>query len=501
MNIRRGLSTISLVVLIATAEGFVVAAAMNRWGAVSVLLLIIVVSACCSLTQSLSQAAEKLWALKQQWRWWHGCWLVLFLSGLVFRTRDVANIRDSPIDLWATYRIVLVGVVALVLIARLVDGKTWWLRSLWTFPICAISLYTVFSVASALWSVYPAWTLYKSLELFVDFMLVSAIVTEVRWSAPLFKSLFDWTAVMCIACIASVWLGVLFWPEKAVFREVGTLGVQIEGVFPAISPNGVGDIGAIIAIICCNRLLTRRPGVTKALYGVLLAVSLITLAVSQARSPIIGFVTAAAFVLLLTKHIGTIGFLSVVTVLLASLTKAGDILWEYIQRGQTPEAFQSLSGRVDWWSFGWQKILESPVIGHGSYAGARFLALSELGETSTSSIHNTYVEILLGTGFLGLILFLAGLAGIWFVIVRALTGLALSSTEQLLTVEATALLAYGIIRSFFTSALIWHPDLPFLQVLGFSLFLRSRFNAMNCRPVVHTATLPRRPRPHAVAIR
>lgn len=110
------------------------------------------------------QMVKKINVLARQLTWWHGLWLLVFSSSLVFRMRDLAAIRETAVDAWAVYRITLVCVTALFLAARLALRQTEWLGSLFKGLVGTLAIYSLVSVVSTLWSVYPAWTLYKGLE-------------------------------------------------------------------------------------------------------------------------------------------------------------------------------------------------------------------------------------------------------------------------------------------------------------------------------------------------
>jgi hypothetical protein len=75
---------------------------------------------------------------------------------------------------------------------------------------------------STVWSVFPSWTLYKSLEYLVDITCLAAIVTLIR-SAHGYKAFLDWSWTLCGLLVGSVWLGVLLWPSLALQAEQGTL--------------------------------------------------------------------------------------------------------------------------------------------------------------------------------------------------------------------------------------------------------------------------------------
>ena len=124
---------------------------------------------------------------------------------------------------------------------------------------------------------------------------------------------------------------------------------------------------------------------------------------------------------------------------------------EFLRRGQNTQLLESLSGRVDWWEFGWEQFLKQPWIGLGAYTG-RFEVLAKLGEIETSSIHNTYLEALLNVGVVGILPLIAALLGSWYQLMRTLRRYRYDSPERQLALEAVGVLSVLTVRSFFTTA-------------------------------------------------
>src|SRR6202040_3474536 len=52
-------------------------------------------------------------------QWWHWLWLIIFVSGLVFRKRSAAEGMEAPVDTAAAFRIGTVGFVGSVLLVKL----------------------------------------------------------------------------------------------------------------------------------------------------------------------------------------------------------------------------------------------------------------------------------------------------------------------------------------------------------------------------------------------
>lgn len=412
-------------------------------------------------------ALPSLAGLGRRLRWWHLLWCLLFLSSLVFRVRTFADVNSNPFDFWSLYRAGLVGVVGVVLLGLESVGRLRFLPSLFRGLLGLLAAYALFSLVSTAWSVHRPWTLYKSLEYLVDVSLLAAILDRVR-SAQAFKALFDWTWTLLWAMAASVWLGLFIWPG-AVTRSVGNLGLQIQGVLPAISANGVGELGAVLGVVSLVRLLDRGPN--RHLHVVLFTVAMATLILAQSRSPLAGFLLAVPIILFATRRVGVIMFISLALPAVLLLTRAGEILWRYVLRDQGTALFLSLSGRTDWWELAMASFSARPLVGLGAYAGTQFAVMSQVSR-EIASIHSTWVQALVDTGILGALLLTLVVGGAWVIGLKTLRRLDRTGIEHRLLTEALAVLAVLTVRSVFTSTFIWHPSLPFLLVLGYIEYLR-----------------------------
>ncbi len=438
---------------------------------------------------ALSQAARNFSALRKQLAWWQALWLLLFLSGLIFRQRDAQDIKAAPLDLWAAYRISLVSITALALFVRLVFRQTEWTRSLFRGLVGALAVYSLVCVASTLWSVYPAWTLYKSLEYLVDVALIAAILATVR-SAQTYKTLFDWTWMLLGGLLIAVWAGAVVWPEEAWLPTNGLLRVRLAGVLPLLDQNSVGEFAAYLAIVALTRLHFSNCFGERTFYRLIFAFGLITLFFSQTRVAIAGFVVAALLVLFLCKRarLSSLFVLLPILVLTAAVllltTNVGDFLWAFWTRGETPEMLQSLSGRLTTWEFGWKMFQEQPLTGYGAYAGGRFVVVQD---PTGAGVLNSYVEVIVGTSIWGLCPLLLALAGSWWFLIKSLADFSYPCLKRQLAVEAVGVLTIVTARSFFTDLLIWHPAMAFLATMGYAEFLRRQRCEMHT-PSLHGRT-------------
>jgi O-antigen ligase len=313
--------------------------------------------------------------------------------------------------------------------------------------------------------------LYKSIEYLVDLGLIAAIVTAVR-DIETVKTLIDWTWLLLTVLLLSVWFWVVVLPEEAILQNIGLLGLQIHGVWPALETNGVGELGAILGIVAFVRLLFSNNNNSRLIYFLVLVFSFSTVIFAQSRSPLTAFILAIPVVLFISKRIGGLALAIVTAIILLFSTSASEPIWEYFQRGQKDREFESLSGRTTLWNVGWELVREQPFTGYGAYAGARFTGIVERMGTGGSSILNTWMEILLGVGFPGLLLTTTAFLGIWVILCRNAWQNINSGSVHRLGVELLGILTIISVRSMFSPQVIWHPPITFLVVVGYAEFVR-----------------------------
>lgn len=433
------------------------------------------------LPASLNQAVTRLTGLRKRLNWWHCLWLVVFLSGFQFRDRDVQQITTTAVDSGAAYRIAFMAITACGLGASLAFRKIPRLGPWFKGLLGLMATYALVSAASTLWSVYPAWTLYKSFEYLLDVILLVVILAAAR-SPRGYKTLLDWTWTLIGLLVALVWLGALVWPSEALQPSRGLISVQLNGVMPQVAANGVGELGALLSLIALSRLLLRRFGDSgRAFYWLLLAVGLATMIIAQTRSAVIGFMVGLVLLLYFSKRVGTVFILLAMVVLLASVANLGGLAKEYLRRGQSDELLDNLSGRTIWWDAGWDVAVKNPWLGAGAYT-SRFTVLAKMGEREASSLHNTYLETIVGVGIIGLIPLVAAILGAWTILLGTVWREAGSSLDRQMAVEVLSVLGLITSRSFFTTSFVLHPDLVSLAVLGYAALLQQRRDRVSYRP-------------------
>jgi len=435
---------------------------------------------------SLHVISRYLPALVSQLTHWNVAkllWLLLLLSSLTFRVRSSLDVVANPFDRAALLRIGLVGSAALILVLVTLAGKNDLLSPLVSGPFALLTIFGLTNIASTAWSSYPAWTLYRSIEYFVD-ASAAAYVAYYAKNLEKIREIFNWSWLLISTILISVILGALYAPERAIVRGLGVIGFSLEGVFPAVARNSVGQFASIIVLVSFVRLLSRND--QKLLNITLLLLSLVLLIIAQTRSAILPVLVAVPLLLILTRHWRTLLILAVVAMAIILLSSTGNVLEDYLRRGQQDDQIASLTGRVDWWQLGIHAWKDRPFSGFGAFTAGRFIVGREFSET-LSSTHSTYVEVLLGTSFWGLIPLLALIATIWGSLIAEqfrLTRHANADALRLsLNSEAIAVMCVLTVRSFFSVPMIWHFPFDFLLIVIYVSYLRRRRTADNPPPI------------------
>ncbi len=229
------------------------------------------------------------------------------------------------------------------------------------------------------------------------------------------------------------------------------------------------------SIVGSTRLLHRQE--QRSFYWVVCLVALATLIFAQSRSPFTGALLGLLTVFILARRFDLLVLIALASAILVTATAAIGTLQQAFLRGQDPQMFHSLSGRVSWWSSAWRLVPENPLFGLGGWAAGRFAVLGPLGASDTSSLHNAWLEMLIGVGLIGLFPFVVTFVRTWVNLLGPFDALwpgEPPNTANELRIEATGIFVLLCFRSIFTAQFIWHPPELFFLVLGYAELRRRR---------------------------
>lgn len=289
-------------------------------------------------------------------------------------------------------------------------------------------------------AVFAAWTLVNQEEpeqqvralMAVNMALVSLIV------------LFYFTGPL--------WPILMGAPNPRLYHLPFGLGVQ--------TANGVGRFAGVLALIALSRI-RHRELYLKIPWLALLAISLVSLALSESRTAILGFVAGSLLVVLANRKFSwlVLGIPGVFYLLYNAW-----FVWRF--RGSFETAF-FLTGRETTWRKVLAIALRSPLTGHGFHAD-RLMVEGE-------HVHMAYLHSLIQSGLLGALFFAAAVFGLWWVLVKNRVLQRLASIEgepNFLMTESVAVVGFMTARSFFESTaafygvdlLLLMPAMAYIQV-------------------------------------
>ena len=403
-------------------------------------------------------------------RWIYLGWALLLAASSVWNlTRDVRySAEEAGADNFVRLGFLALGILVVLFISA--KYRFTFLTELTSGALGIFFVFSLWGAVSTLWSTSPAVTLYKSVEYGTMLILFAVTASLIRYGARepykrLFalKGIFDWNWFLIFLSLVSVYLGLLIWPEYGIIPNKSMLGYQFQGALPAISSNGVGQLAAIMAIVALVRVLL-KPG-ARLIYVPLFAFSFITMILAQSRSPMLAFVLAVVLVLVVSHRFRLLAiFASLVGVVALVYSQT---IFEFLRRGQSDQELMTLTGRTKFWESSLQAVRESPLTGYGAYAGGRNVVHGPVtsGDGPTT-VHSLWVEILVDTGIVGLLLILVGLSATWLWMFKLRSYAAANPTSRLLWLEGLGVLTVISVRSVFSVTLVWSPT-----VLIFGLLL------------------------------
>ena len=259
---------------------------------------------------------------------------------------------------------------------------------------------------TTLWSLDPQRTFLRFSHLAVTMLFIAGLVS--RYGLPGLTSMFralGWTMFL---------LNVLLLVEQPpfAFNQDDYAGI-FRGLF--VHKNVLGRFYVGVVVCVTPALLVRRPGIAHLFDVLLIALSLITIFISQSATSLVIAICAIIYILFLwiisridLPHPHRIVILAIISLLsLMAMTLQLDALLVLLGRDAT------LTGRVALWETLWNVIQEQPWLGSGfgafwdSDRGADIAA--RIG-WSPSHAHNGYIENWLEGGAFLVILNLASIA-------------------------------------------------------------------------------------------
>jgi hypothetical protein len=411
-----------------------------------------------------------------RWYWW--IWALMFVSDFTWKYNSAQANEANPLDPSSFPRILSELIIGVVLLLSLPRKRVDWPSRIFVGLPGLITIFCAVGLLSTAWSVFPPATSYKSLEFELDVGVLCAILCCVKTSEQ-YENFANWGWFLQGVQLWWVWMGMIIWPGEAFAIPAGGEDnvPRLQGVIPVVGYNAVAAMGAVLGVVALARLFPvdrNKKQKYWAWYVCLLSVCIVSLFFAQTRSALGGFAVAATMVLLLSGYFWFLAALGLGGLVILAVTPLGPMAWDYFMRNQDMDQFKSLSGRTDWWAYGYEVWKQHPYNGVGMYVAGKFAVMQHLGTGNTPTLHSDWMEIFVGTSIWGLIPILALTLCCLWICFRCYTDKSLSLQDRQLSLEFFGIMTYLTIRSFVNVELVWHAPSLFFPVVGWAEYMRRK---------------------------
>lgn len=325
--------------------------------------------------------------------------LILFLTSFSWTLNPIQDYMDggTPIEKLVT-RMIPMLVVALYAATCPYRAR---IKTLLKPAVWPILWYVTFGVFCGFSGVQPALCAWKGAEIIILLMYVAVTCRDHDSTCREFIAMTRLVEILLWVTVVLAFLN----PALGLRRSASILP-WLQGYFPIINPNALG----FLSLAALSRLIF-LPAKAK---PIRLALSFATLLCAQSRTSYALCVVILFLFILdglrekMFLRTAAAAFGSGLFLLLAFGHQ--DTFLQIITRGQDAETIGSMSGRTDYWQFALQY---TDWLGKGLATGSRtliFITGQDTFHHSTVNVHNSYVEALLGAGYIGAAPYIAAVA-------------------------------------------------------------------------------------------
>jgi O-antigen ligase len=397
-------------------------------------------------------------------------WVVLFLSILNFGKIESENILVSN-----SFQLMLVPIAGIIIIFSFLRSFHASLANT-NVAMLFFLIYGFSGIFSGVYSPFPAFSVYKA-SLVILASIATLPVVSYKPQISSVKNFYYFIISFYSLLLLFFIIGLIISPEQALRVKEGASFGMLQGFIIKVNPNMVGFISGVLSLAWFSRMLSCARHKERFLYLTLFAASTITLVVAQSRTCIAGFTVAFLVMLALQKKIAYLIIAIIMVSSVLSVVALREDAVKYLKRGETEEQFQSWSGRLVAWKYSWEKFKEKPVLGYGMAAGVRFGAVSKGLEGS--HLHSSYFEVLLNSGLIGFIPWVAALllftrAILWNAFFRPSW---FPSELRDFHIEISAMLIFALVRSITgTTFVVFDYSLMlYMAIASYSMLISKKF--------------------------
>lgn len=324
--------------------------------------------------------------------------LLVFLIDATFRKRELT---DQSLD---AQTLLKAGLWCSALLIAFFSTRRF-VTSLFHGDIKWLTLFSLLALGSTAYSLTPAFTLGGGVAA-VSYCAISVCAAAHLTRQQILYSLLVGMSIMLVVSLGmfAMGLGMTALENGPAIRLAGIAG----------SPNGLGRTASLVILVVGVLVVAHRLPIYswRCLIPIGLAVSCLIL--SDSRTSTVAIVAAFGFYLLRQRPV-TAFFVAVAAGFTSLMLLNMDVPWQelmtYVTRTGRISEMTTLTGRTDIWYATWNAFLERPLLGYG-YGSTKVL-LPEVYRGfwgfTVSQAHNLYLQTLVTTGLVGLLLVLMAL--------------------------------------------------------------------------------------------
>lgn len=424
---------------------------------------------------------------------------IIILIGFLFggtEHADVTGIKSGSIGIFGsgkTIRLITIAIAGAMAVFYLGMHQARGISALLKGSLFLLLVYALLGEATVVFSMMPAFTIYKASELII-LAFIGALIYLSR--SPQESCKFYIKAIFWIyfLFVCSALAETLFGNTERSKELVGTtpfLTTMMQSTYPPMVGNALGYLGGLVALFGFYLFDARDLGdkKRKIVAAILIGSGCAVLFLSYTRSVLVFFLLALLLLFFLNRqHIRAIGIL--VLVLGALLTPSvQDKIIDHMRRGMTDDQISTMSGRTEFWSEIFNRSTMKILVGQGFATGSR-LSEESAHLSKVGNAHNSLAEILMSSGLLGATLWLAIFIRIIYRMYKAKRSLRrIGGRPEILFFNfLTAILVFSLLRTLMNSTFVYLDSFSFVML---SLML---YAEICCKPVRirSTAQVPAR---------
>ncbi len=332
--------------------------------------------------------------------------IAVFLLDAVFRVREY---EDKGVD----FQVILkLGVWAMIAAVALVHIRSWLANLLTPTNLTAV-MFLVWLFLTAAVSPMPAYSLVAAFSI-AAYVLFAAYLFSNYDAAEIFAVIVAALVGFCIVSIIVYFAVPSFGHYVYWVNGERYVSPRLSGI--AGSANNMGRVAAF-ALVVTGLYAREFHRMNRLIVPVTAIVAGVTLVMTNSRTSMmmVAAILFASYLLTWRRLYIAVFVLSAGLVALAILLPAGDQVLMLLSRGGSMDEVTSMTGRTEIW-YAVAKLAETkPLMGFG-YASSVFVLPEHEREVGflTSHAHNLALQLLLTTGWVGLVLFALSTLSIGF---------------------------------------------------------------------------------------